>query len=67
MGTNLAKGIAMTGSRENVESKSIHFKQTIFLKGTDENQIADTLKNLRSKKISLDILQNLSHTFIINP
>lgn len=30
VGTNLAKDIAMTGSRENLESKSVNIKETIF-------------------------------------
>lgn len=55
----MAKGIAITGSRENMESKTINIKETIFLKGTDEKEIIDTIK--KSKEQEINRLQWTTH------
>ena len=46
----MAREIAKTGSRDDVESKDIYVKESMFIRGTDEKEIIDTVKNLKSKK-----------------
>ena len=50
VGPGLAGKIPNTSISDGVESKDIYVDETMFLRGTEEKEIIDTVKKLKSKK-----------------